>query len=249
MIKVDRTPKPERLTSIEQQKLTMEFKIEKKRVWNKPYIKEALIEMSNRKCVYCEAKIGEEAKYMEVEHYLPKEEYPDKVIEWGNLFPSCKRCNGKKGIYDPSCNPFIHPTNDTPKHHLILQEAGRVSGVDEKGHASVKILDLNHYDTIRKPRLRIIHDIRSRFVNLLDEMKSRSVKENPVFQRKIQRMVRAILLEATPKAAYSAYVACEVLNHPSFYEIIERMKDEKIWNVELERLFQQAKHYAFTKRT
>lgn len=249
MIKIQRIAKPLKLTSAVQRRLTIDFISEKKRVWNKPYIKEALLEMSNRKCAYCETRIGEEAKYMEVEHYHPKESHPNDVVKWENLLPSCKRCNGKKGTYDPSRYPFVDPILDMPNRHLILHDAGRISGLDKKGTASVKELDLNHYDTIRKPRLRIIYDIHKRFEDLLDEMNHRTLKENPAFQRKVQQRVRAILLETTPKSAYSAYIACEVLNNSSFSEIIEHMKTENIWSVEVERLYQQAMHYAFSRHT
>ena len=37
---------------------------------------------------------------MEVEHFEDKKNNPNKVIEWENFLPSCKRCNGSKFTQD-----------------------------------------------------------------------------------------------------------------------------------------------------
>lgn len=42
-------------------------------------------------CPYCG-----EGKVDEVDHYVPKEEYPEFTLYPNNLIPSCNKCNGKK---------------------------------------------------------------------------------------------------------------------------------------------------------
>ena len=96
MIKLDRTPKPVELTTALQVALTDEFKLTGKSVWNIDFIKKALLGFSNDKCCYCEANINEESKYLEVEHFHHKDTYKEEVLEWENLLPSCKKCNGTK---------------------------------------------------------------------------------------------------------------------------------------------------------
>lgn len=53
MIKLTRSNPPEKLTKEEQKKLTEEFKKNKKKsVWNKPYIRDALLKECNGKCIW-----------------------------------------------------------------------------------------------------------------------------------------------------------------------------------------------------
>lgn len=52
-------------------------------------------------CPYCG-----EGKVEEVDHYVPKEEYPEFTLYPNNLIPSCNKCNGKK------LDGFINSTNE-----------------------------------------------------------------------------------------------------------------------------------------
>ena len=72
-----------------------------------PYINESLLSMSHNKCAYCELMLGEEVKYMEVEHFYCKKLYPDGVVQWDNLLHLCNRCNTNKGIYDTKTEQYI----------------------------------------------------------------------------------------------------------------------------------------------
>ena len=100
MIKLDLPPKPDQLTKEFQEIKTQEFLSsgKTKNVWKIKWLKDAVYQMAFGKCCYSEIRLVEESKYMEVEHYAPKSIYPDKVMEWGNLLPSCKKCNGT-GFY------------------------------------------------------------------------------------------------------------------------------------------------------
>jgi len=115
MIKLDRTPKPVELTAELQVTLTDEFKSTGKSVWNVDFIKKGLLVFSNDKCCYCEANINEESKYLEVEHFHHKDTYKDEVLEWENLLPSCKKCNGTKNDHDTKLEPIIDPSKIDPK--------------------------------------------------------------------------------------------------------------------------------------
>jgi hypothetical protein len=54
-----------------------------------------------RRCMYCEDSVADE-----VEHYLPKDLYPEAVFLWNNYLYSCGPCNGPKesnfAIFDPN---------------------------------------------------------------------------------------------------------------------------------------------------
>ena len=244
MIKLSRTPKPQGLTIETTRKLTRQFKENKTNVWNRPDIKTALLKMSQQKCAYCEVRLAEESKYMEVEHFLPKRDYPDLVIEWTNLLPSCKRCNGKKGNFDPAFNEFIHPVEDDPKQHLVLHPQARIKGSSEKGKVSVEVLALNDYDLTRKPRLRIIHKIERELSDLYEEMTSRVDRDNSDFMKKVKRIVRAIMNAAIGRAEYSASTSSVVIHNVNFQSIYLVMKEHGVWTGQEQRLYTQMKHIA-----
>ncbi len=44
------------------------------------------------RCVYCEDSLADE-----IEHFWPKDLYPDKVFAWENYLYACGPCNGPKG--------------------------------------------------------------------------------------------------------------------------------------------------------
>jgi hypothetical protein len=56
-------------------------------------VREALVSMCRgaQRCMYCEDSVGDE-----IEHYRPKDIYPDVVFAWGNYLYSCGPCNGPK---------------------------------------------------------------------------------------------------------------------------------------------------------
>jgi hypothetical protein len=140
MIQLDRTPKPIALTDELILSLTTDYqKDNSKRVWAKDFITKALLAMSHYKCCYSECRLDEKSNYMEVEHFYAKSIYPEKVIEWENLLPSSKKCNGTKLSLDVVQTPIINPVLDKPKEHLYLK-AFRFYGKSEKGENTIDFL-------------------------------------------------------------------------------------------------------------
>lgn len=144
MIQLTRRNAPSQLTDDFKNDLTTEFKTNGTNVWNHDFLKRALREYSFEKCCYCEVNIDEESKYCEVEHYLPKKHFPDLVLEWTNLLPSCKRCNGQKGEHRTDLEPIIDPTRVNPKDYLGLRNY-RIRPKHQLGKRTIECLDLNNY--------------------------------------------------------------------------------------------------------
>ena len=96
MIKLERLNDPIKLTPAFVAAKTDEFKTMGASVWNIEWLKEALCALSHDKCAYCECSVKKESNYMEVDHFEDKSHNPDKVMQWDNLLPSCKHCNGHK---------------------------------------------------------------------------------------------------------------------------------------------------------
>jgi hypothetical protein len=97
----------------------------------------------------------------EIDHYLPKEKFPELISQYHNLMWSCRRCNRSKSDYSPDaeddrngyvvlrideCDPRDHLESD----HLFLK--GRTT----KGQFNIELLDLN------RKQLRQIRECRER---------------------------------------------------------------------------------------
>ena len=120
-------------------------------IYGHDLVKDALIDLQDYKCCFCEAKIGH-ISYGDVEHYRPKggwvqNDEPINVpgyywlaYDWDNLLLSCQLCNQRyKKNYFPLVNEnnraynhkrktvteeplFIHPVNDKPERHIKFKE-------------------------------------------------------------------------------------------------------------------------------
>lgn len=122
MIQLLRPPKPQKLADNEAE-LTERFKKNNKdAVWNRSYIRSALLEMSNAKCCYCECKVGAGEREMHVDHFKPKSIYPDLVVKWENLLPSCPHCNKEKSSHDTGAEPIVNPSEDDPREFFYLKD-------------------------------------------------------------------------------------------------------------------------------
>ena len=145
MIKLTRPEKPIELTSDVENALTAEFKDKGTYVWRKPYIVEALKEMSHNKCCFCETELGTQARALQVEHFHYKDDYPDEVVSWNNLLPACSQCNSNKGTIDTYKLPMIDPSVDDPKDYLYLKHymiKSKDNTIGSKGRRTVDELEL-----------------------------------------------------------------------------------------------------------
>ncbi|WP_157277785.1 HNH endonuclease [Paenibacillus taiwanensis] len=235
MIKIQRTPCPIKLTEEVKLNLTQEYETTGKNVWNKEYIKVALFKMSNGKCIFCECKLNEESKYMEVEHFYPKHEYPLEVVDWNNLLPICKRCNVNKGGHDTKKEPIINPTIDDPKKHLHMSNY-RYIGKDRLGKDTIDLLCLNEFDQLIAPRVQIgnqvlviIEKIHSDLLKL-GELEEASGMEI----RKIINRLRNLLNSCLPDKVYSTTCSYALLTDTHYNEIKNILTRAKKWDDSLD---------------
>jgi hypothetical protein len=161
MIKLELKKKPGKLTDEFALAKTKEFKENpQKAVWNIDWLKREIAGLSYEKCYFSEIRIGEESNYMEVEHFLPKSLYPDKVMEWGNLFPSCKKCNAAKGEHDTQQEPIVNPFVDDPKDYFYFKDCFyRAKNNNVKARLTIKITHINDIEHFVKPRARVYNAV------------------------------------------------------------------------------------------
>lgn len=237
MIKLDRTPKPVELTAELQVALTDEFKSTGKSVWNVDFIKKGLLGFSNDKCCYCETNINEESKYMEVEHFHHKNTYNDEVLEWENLLPSCKKCNGTKNDHDTKLEPIIDPSKIDPKNHLKYWRY-RIKGSDEFGKLTVSVLKLNDQDRLVKKRFEIGNAIQEK-LEQLNELTDDYISGVQTSTRRKNRVVygtKDLMKEGLPTAIYSATSAAVILTDTEFEALKSKLISLGFWDAELAQL-------------
>lgn len=242
MIKIERTSCPGDLTEDVKRALTQEYKDNGTNVWNIEYIKNALLDMSNGKCVFCECKLGEESKYVEVEHFHPKSIYPDEVVEWTNLLPICKRCNGRKLDHDTKKYPIINPTINDPKTHLKMNNY-RFIGKDQIGKETIDVLSLNDSKRLFLPRSLIGNQIAVLLDELIERIHDLSQKEC-LTRREINSITRKLenlLNSCQSDEEYSATCAYALFGDENYYEIRDFFIRMNLWDLDIQALETNAK--------
>lgn len=237
MIKLDLPCKPIQLTTELQSHLTQEYKTTKKSVWNIDWLKKAIFNLAYGKCCYSEIRLGEESKYMEVEHFHPKKLYPDEVLLWGNLFPSCKKCNSSKGDCDTVNEPIINPFVDNPKEFLCFKNYRYFpKNKNEVGYRTIEILALNDRDHFVYPRFKIANDIIERLEDFKEHLYE--IQDNSKRHKYISKFKRLLQL-GNRKEEYSALVASTILSDDNYIEITVVLQSNKFWDEEFKALSEE----------
>jgi hypothetical protein len=239
MIKLSRAPKPDFLTDDKIDELVEEFKNNGTSVWNTESIKTPLLNSSHGKCSYCECDLTEESKYMEVEHFEDKKHNPEKVVIWENLLPSCKKCNGAKSTHDVIAEPILNPYIQDPKEHLAIRMF-RMRGLTQLGKDSIDVVGLNNQERLVLKRFEIGSQIADSIEIAWERYSIYKSNGRTQSRNRLINLVEGILLESQPKAIYAATTATVALTDASFSELLGAMKNEDIWNDNLEELLENA---------
>lgn len=214
MIKLELPEKPAELTPEKERELVEKFKADGSAVWKKSYITKPLLAMTNNKCAYSEQALNQESAYMEVDHFKHKNLYQDEVVRWGNLLPSCKKCNDTKSDWDVMADPIVNPLADQPRDFLYVK-AFRFYMKNEKGQNTIRALALNDRDHFVNPRSEIGFRIVETLVN----------------------RIKSTLSECGLKHIYSAVLSTHILyESPVMRKLEERLQALDQWDEELEAI-------------
>lgn len=237
MIQLKPVAKPVELTDALVAELTANFKLDGSSVWQKSYIKEALLKISNNKCCYCECLLEEESSYMEVEHFHHKNDYPDEVMLWENLLPACRRCNGTKGTHDTVNSPIIHPINDKPKEHLSFHLYRLIGGTD-LGKETIEILNLNDRTRLQKARFKL-GSVLMENLELLHELSEEYFNNTSTSTRRKNRIKKLLyeqMLLATPPYQHAAVLSTILINDDNYQKVKQLFLENGFWTEEYEAL-------------
>lgn len=236
MIKLDLPPCPIELTPDIQHQLTDTYKSTEKAVWKKGYIENALLAMTNNKCAYSEQLLNQESAYMEIDHFKCKKIYPDDVVTWGNLLPSCKKCNSTKGEHDVIVIPIVNPLVEQPRDFLYVK-CFRYYHRNTKGKATIDVLALNDNEHFANPRARIALQIADDIETRFDDLVLAHQMKNAMQVRKSIGKIKSLLTECTPRYPYSAIISTYILYEFDTYDQLETfLKNNNYWDQELENL-------------
>lgn len=115
--------------------------------------KKYLAEDFNHRCAYCDDldRFNGEYRAYHVEHFAPKDKFPELKYEYSNLLYACPYCNGSKSNKWPSNNPkenvvgnkgFLDPCADEYYKHLHRNDDGSIGYDTELGEYIFKELNL-----------------------------------------------------------------------------------------------------------
>lgn len=203
-----------------------------KTVWNTAYIRVALLAMTHGKCAYSEVKLQGRGAYWDVEHFKCKKLYPESVVEWGNLLPSCEFCNrSAKRDHDVVAVPIVHPIEDRPGEHLYVRR-GRFFPKDDKGEKTIEVLKLNDEVNLLCSRFEVCQYNEKRLRECECWMRKSVAPED---YREVARLFTAVLRAGLPDREYSATVAtflmCE--QRDLVEEIEQQLSTWELWDEEM----------------
>lgn len=254
MIKIKRLSAPKELTDEVKKQLTTEFKTGKnKRVWNKPYIRKRLLEMSLHKCCYCEELLGPGHVEMHVEHYHDKSKCPDEVVEWDNLLPSCPYCNKKKSGHDTYQEPIVDPTKDDPRKLFYIKDY-RYRSYDLSSMSlakmTISVLGLNDSDEKVFPRFLI----GNKLIEELDMLYESAVElgDNIIINtRKRNRIINAcsnLLKMCLRSSRFGATMATVLHESNEYNKLRDLLSQYDLWDDDIEKLHQESLSISLSKR-
>lgn len=236
MIKLELPAPPIQLTKELQIQKTEEFidSGNSKAVWNLGWLKDAVFQMAFGKCCYSEILLGEESKYMEIEHFHYKNTYPNEVMQWGNLLPSSKKCNTTKGVHDTVKEPIVNPFLDDPKEFFTIKRSFYlVKNNNEIAKRTIKKLALNDISHFVIPRQRIEEELQNRLQEILHDFSTYKDIQIPIGRCK------RLLAQGNRRKEYAALVSTTILCDSNYSAIEKLLVETENWDAEFESLKQE----------
>lgn len=102
------------------------------------------------KCCYCRIELGFDIKAVDIEHIIPKSQYPQFTFYTKNLALSCPGCNTSKGKKNVLGKPIkrypltgnnliiIHPHFDDYFSCIAIHDGAIYEGLNDKGCETIK---------------------------------------------------------------------------------------------------------------
>lgn len=185
----------------------------KDRGYFKPWGKacNALQDAIGEYCSYCERWI---ASAIEVEHVLPKNEYPSQKYRWGNFLLACKNCNSGKGHGAIAITDFLWPDSDNTSLAFCYDQEGRVypnaalpPAIYAKAKAIWELTNLNwHLDT-SFPGMSAPSEKDKRYIHRREAWLYANDKRDQLLQFDSQQRRESVMRDALQRGMFSIWMA------------------------------------------
>lgn len=205
-------------------------------VWNIGDIKIALSNMSGGKCAYCELGLGEGAAYLEVEHFFAKNHHPHRVLDWTNLLPACRRCNGKKNDWDVAVpgQMIVDPVLMAPATHIRLDEAYRPVGLTPEGETAVVEIGLDDICRLGVMRYKLGETFKRKVEELHVSYTTLPAAATVKKRRSVVRKVKAAIEMCGRDQPFSAVMATVLMRSADYSALKVAMMAAGDWDADLQ---------------
>lgn len=240
MIKLERNFTPVFFTPANVAALTKNYKANNNNhVWQHKDVKDACLNLSDKKCAYCEVILNQKSTYLEVDHFKHKDKNPDDVIQWENILPSCRHCNGTKNDHDVVIEPIINPAIDNPADHLYLK-AFRLKGRDPLGDMTVEALNLNDSEHFVTERCKVGTFIAEQIEVAEEKLQNFMASPIPARKRILNKVIKALLNQCQKNSLFSAVSSATLHDSEEYATIRMVMITNDIWTTQFEELHLQS---------
>ncbi|MGB3262311.1 hypothetical protein [Paenisporosarcina sp.] len=202
------------------------------RLYSEDEVKEALRNLFNNKCAYCESMVSV-ASYPHIEHWRPKggvtgqtghNGYYWLASEWENLLLACAICNGQsfKGNHFPLAAGYSYATKSTddyrtlekallvnpcetdPTIHITFNSLGFIKGLTDEGNQSVLYygLDRDLLTIERKKEADVVVRELRQILTLIAEV-LRDHSRQSINKKKIKEIVSFLRKRVEPEYQYA----------------------------------------------
>ncbi|PTQ90158.1 hypothetical protein [Agitococcus lubricus] len=141
--------------------------------------KEQLMSMTQHNCAFCDGALGVESRKT-IEHFRPKESFPQLAYVWDNLFSCCDVCQSEKlAQFDESLLKPDEPTYQFYHYFQVSFRTGEIqpSSIASQSHQQRAEITINLYQLNKlercKARLKELHAFRPHEGDMLDDFNYR----------------------------------------------------------------------------
>ena len=147
MHKVKRNKAPETLVRKQKNVIIKEYNKNDWKLTNKERMDllESLCDMYSGCCAYCEGSLNITSS-AHIDHFRPRNLFPQLTYEYDNLNYSCEKCNrNKSNLWDED---YFSPSEENPEKHIKFKGI-LACKLDDRGQKMIDLLKLNDNNRLK----------------------------------------------------------------------------------------------------
>ena len=133
----------------------------------------------------------------------------------------------------------LYPYIDEPKEHLKLKFY-RLKKKTDKGQDSITVCGLNNTERVVSVRLEIGEKLNKLIISAKDKYDLYIYEKILERKNNFINIIKDLLRECQPTASYSATTSTILHSSETFNDLVQKMKDEELWDDKHEELYQKS---------